>query len=131
MYLKNFTLSFKIEVFEGLAETDGLLSFDADSLKLEFQTKDSIFGVIKSNIKKVFIPLDKIRNIEFKKGFFKDKLFIYTNSLDVVKKLPGGEGNEIKLILKKKNRIDTRNFSSKVNLLISENRLNELEHETF
>ncbi len=132
MYLKNFTLPFKIDdIYEGLAESTGLLSFEADSLKLEFSTKDSFIGIIQSDVKKVYIPLDKIASIRHKKGFFSDKIYIITNSLDIVKRLPGSEGNEVELVIKKKNREDAQVFASKINLLIAENRLDELEHETF
>lgn len=132
MYLKNFTLAFKIDdVYEGLAETEGLMCLEADSLKLEFSTKDSIFGVIKSKVKNIYIDLHDIMNIEHKKGFFSDKLYIFSNSLKTIEKIPGSEGNEVKLIIKKKYRQDARQFASKINLLIAENRLDELENEPF
>lgn len=132
MFLKNFTLPFKIDdIYEGLAESEGLLCFEADSLKLEFSTKDSIFGVIKSKVKNVYIPLDKIKIIEHKKGFFNDKVFIFCNSMKIVERIPGSEGNEVKMMIKKKYRQDAQVFASKINLLIAENRLNDLEHETF
>jgi hypothetical protein len=132
MYLKNFTLPFKIDdIYEGFAESEGLLSFDKDSLKIEFSTKDSFIGIIKSDLKLVHIPLNKIANIKYDKGFFGDKLIIVTNSLDVAQKLPGSEGNEIELNIKKKNRDDANMFASKLNLLIAENRLDEIEHESF
>jgi len=132
MYLKNFTLPFKIDdLYEGFAESEGLLSFDKLSLKIEFSTKDSFIGLIKSDLKLVYIPLNKIAKIKYKKGFFSDKMFIVTNSLDVAQKLPGSEGNEVELGIKKKNREDAQMFSSRINLLIAENRLDEIEHETF
>jgi hypothetical protein len=131
MYLKHFNLPFKIDdLYEGFAESEGILSFDKDSLKIEFSTKDSLFGIIKSDLKKVNIPLNSISTIRYKKGFFGDKLYIVTNSLAIAQQLPGSEANEVELGIKKKNRQDAQVFASKINLLIAENRLDELENET-
>jgi hypothetical protein len=64
------SVPFKIQnVFQGFAEAEGFLSIDKAELKLEFQTSDNILGLLKSGVREVRVPLDKIEEISFRKSW--------------------------------------------------------------
>ena len=67
--VKKTSVPFRIKhVYEGLADTSGILILDDESLRFQFQTKDTILGVIKSDIKDLKIDLLYVEEIEFKKS---------------------------------------------------------------
>jgi len=50
--MKQTSLPFRIKgVFEGLAESNGLLILSGNELKIQIQTKDQLVGLIKTNVK--------------------------------------------------------------------------------
>lgn len=128
--LSQIAIPFKIEeVFQGLAETTGILRFSDNQILVEFQTKDSIFGVIQSDVKCIKIPLESLLLIELKKKMFFTRIIIKTNSLHTLKKLKGYNKPELILNIKKEYRDEARQFVSHINLLKAENFLKNVEKE--
>src|ERR1022692_3454249 len=65
------TVPFTIRnVFQGFAETEGILSVDGADLRLEFQTTDNVVGLLRSGVREVRLPLDEVEEIAFRKGWF-------------------------------------------------------------
>ena len=62
------------DAYEGLADVDGLVRFDADVLTLEFQTKDAFFGLIKSNVQNVQLSLTDLASVHFAKKMLRATL---------------------------------------------------------
>ncbi len=128
--LSQIAIPFKIEeVFQGLAETTGILRYAEDFILVEFQTKDSIFGVIQSDVKCIKIPLESLLLIELKKKMFSTRIIIKTNSLHTLKKLKGYNKPELILDIKKEYRDEAQQFISHINLLKAENLLKNVEGE--
>ena len=46
-------------VFAGFAEVNGIIRLAGDTIELEFQTKDSIVKVIKTEVKNISIPINR------------------------------------------------------------------------
>jgi len=64
-------LPFKIsEVYAGFAETHGLLRLEGDALVFEFQTRDSIVGLVKSAIREQTIPLADLGSAAYQRKLF-------------------------------------------------------------
>ena len=127
--IEDIIIPFEVDVYEGFAECHGLLYLKENYLVMEFQTKDSIFGVIKSKVKKLFISAEDIIKVDFEKKLFRTKLTIHTKSLNIAQKFPGTKKGEISLKLKKKHREDCTEMISRLNLMISESKLSSLDRD--
>ena len=118
-------LTFTIEnVYGGFAQVGGLLRVNNDLLILEFQTKDTVFGgLLKSRAKEKHLPLQEIESVEYKKKWFSTHIIIRVYRMGSLDNVPGSDKGEIKLKLKKKDRSTAQSMVSRINLRISELRL--------
>ena len=99
-----FTLS---DVYAGFGECDGLLHNEGTHLCLEYQVKDGIVGVLKSDIKLVRIPIDDIVSLTLTKGWFGTKwgvkLVIQCDRMDALQDIPGASQGRVELSISAKN----------------------------
>jgi hypothetical protein len=114
------------KVYNGIAEGDGILRWDGSKIIIEYQVKDSIFGVIKSSIKRFGLRVDDLQDINVTKNFFSCFICLKSISLYTFNNFPGRQMNEIKLKLRKSDFEDARCICSAVQLAISERRLNNM-----
>jgi hypothetical protein len=116
--MSRITLPFKIKnVFEGFAEVQGILTYDGEILNIEFQTKDSLLGVIESGIKDISIPKSEIEEIDFKKSLFGCSLIIRVARMQSVEGIPKQqEAGEIKLSIARKHTDLTLDLVSQIDL---------------
>ncbi|HRP01052.1 MAG TPA: hypothetical protein PLE30_00220 [Candidatus Kapabacteria bacterium] len=114
-------------IYGGFAETKGLIYFENNFLIFEFETKDALLQVVSSGVKIIKIPLDGIRSVEFKKGFFSSKLIITAKSLKYFANVPGNESNVLTYKIKKQHNDLVRLAVSHLQLLIAENTLKKFE----
>lgn len=114
----------------GLMMLDGILRIEKGILHFEFQKKDAVLDVYKSELMSIEIPLSEISMMEYKKGFFISKLIIYSKKASAFKDLPGSSLTERVLRVKKKHREIAASISSNVNLELSERKLRELDKES-
>jgi hypothetical protein len=77
--------------YGGLAECEGLLRLEALDLVLEYQTRDSMLGIVKSGVREARIPRDQIASVTIEKGWFgtATKILIQTTRLKPVGDIPG------------------------------------------
>lgn len=75
----------------GFAHCHGLIRDDGESLVIEFQTQDSIAGVIKTDVQESRIPLREIAKISLETAWFglSNRLVIQLASMKQVTGLPG------------------------------------------
>jgi hypothetical protein len=111
------TVPFTIEnVFEGLAETEGILSVDGADLKLEFRTTDSLLGLIKSDVREVRLPIDSIEEINFRKGLFDCTLVLRVAEMRRASDVPNFKQGEILLSIAKRHSQAAADLVSSVQL---------------
>ncbi|MEQ9309167.1 MAG: hypothetical protein RLN90_06900 [Balneolaceae bacterium] len=115
------------ELNGGFMILEGILRVEKGKLHIEFQKKDNLLGAYKSDLRAIEIELTELSMMEFKKGFFFNKLLLHSKRAAAFKDLPGDELTTRKLKIKRKHREIAANISSNVNLLLSEQRLNELK----
>lgn len=97
------SLPFTIQnVFQGFAETEGMLSVDGTDLKLEFRTADSVVGLLKSGVREVRLPLETIQEISFRKGWFGCSLAIRVAEMRLASEVPNFKQGEIALSIARK-----------------------------
>ena len=122
------SIPFKIDdVYHGFAECNGMLHIHEEGFIFEYETKDAIFNIIKSGIKRIKLRFTDIRNIEFKKKFFSTKLIITSYRLDIISQIPGYKNNRLELIIHKQDRDEARELTMRANLFIAEARLKSIE----
>ena len=117
------------KAFGGLAEVNGQMRFENDELVLEFQVKDAILGAVKSAVKELAIPLEDIHDLVFEKGWFRRRLTLRTRSMAALEGLPGAEGSELVVKVAKQDAQAAKELASHLLLLVSEERLRQVEEE--
>jgi hypothetical protein len=101
--MKSISVPFTIQnVFQGFAETEGILSIDNADLKMEFQTSDNILGLLKSGVREVKLSLDKIEEITFRKRWLGCSLIIRMTEMRGASEVPNFSQGEILLSVAKK-----------------------------
>jgi serine/threonine protein kinase len=94
---QNYRVPFNIpDLHGGFATADGILRFDGQSIEIECQSKDSIFGTIKSGTINVSTPISDIVYIR-SKGRSCKQIIIQTDKLSTAAQVPGSESGTIKL----------------------------------
>jgi len=119
--MKSFSIPIKLsDSFEGLAESKGLLSMKEDNINIQFQTKDSILGVMKSGLILVEIPLSNLVELSYKKSLFGNKLILKVDDLRVVEKMPNSDNNEVILTIARGDIDDAIDFVRAIKMDISD-----------
>ncbi len=115
------------EVYGGLADSEGLLSVSADALILEFQIKDSLIGAIKSSVKRVELPYDKLDEIRLRANFIRVDLTIVANSLQLVEDIPNAKNGQIQVKFPRSHRREAAALAREASIRVSQNKLDNLE----
>ncbi len=109
------SLPFSIpKVYAGFAEAFGIARFDGHQVSLEFEVRDGIAGVIKSELKDVAIPVEDIVSIVFQPGIFKHKVAIQTDYLRSAAEVPGVSRGKILLHIDRADRETAERFVAAV-----------------
>jgi hypothetical protein len=112
----------------GFAIATGLVRFAEDLLRFEMRVEDSVFGVLKGQIKTVEIPLNRIEEVQFKprRGPVKARLVIRVSDLGILERIPGKHG-EIRLLFQSRHHQAAERLFSALQLRRSELELLRLQ----
>jgi hypothetical protein len=104
------------DIYGGLAETRGLISNEGDRLRLQFQTQDSIVGVVKSNLAQIDIPMADVASVRFNSSWFglSNCLHIQITRLDLLQSLPGSTQGRLHLKVARADRVFAEKFASEL-----------------
>jgi hypothetical protein len=130
MIANEFAIPFTLPDANDFVEASGLLRFDADGLHLEFQTKDAIIGVIKSDVKSVRLRPDDLRNLVYKKSWFRHMLIIQAKEFKAIAKVPGAASGEVRLKVRKSDADQARSLCLHVSSALTDARLKRLVEES-
>jgi hypothetical protein len=97
------------DLYGGLGECHGLLRDDGDHLAFEFQTQDSLAGIIRSNVKEVRVPLKELVSVTLTKGWLGTTwlgvtIVIQAARLETLKDVPGMNQGRVELSIARKDR---------------------------
>lgn len=85
------TIPFKIEgAHGGFAVVNGMAKISRVGVVLEFEAK--IFGMMKTGIKEVRVPLEEIEDILISRKFFRHALEIWLNNFRTLTEIPNKDG---------------------------------------
>lgn len=124
--INTLAVPFHIEAYDGFAYTNGFAKIQTDHLLVEYQTKDSIIGVVKSGIKSVEIPYEEIVDINYKSNIFRTVILLSVSSFKATAELGNGSG-DVKFYIKRKNRKMAENFVENLKIYVVEHQLKRLE----
>ncbi len=128
MFFDTISVPFKIvELFNGFAEGRGILRVDENALTLELQVTDALFGLLKSRVINVQLAFDQVSGIIMTKGWFRKKLILRTHSMALLTSIPGHSGNELVLVIRRRDREAARFLISRLELRKTEVQLQKLE----
>ena len=88
----------------GLTEVEGILHPEEEGLRVEWQMKDAIFGVVKGKAKSINIPYGEVGDAVFKSSFWGTSLTLRLNSLEIASQVPLSKAGRIKLKVKRRDR---------------------------
>ena len=122
------SLPFSIsDVYEGWAEVEGTARCADDVLILEFQTHDSLVGLLKSKVKTIHLPLQALAAIDFQHNFFTAYVTLRVHSMRLVQDLPGNAQGEVRLYVARKHREVAHAFVMELGLRRAEQELRRLD----
>jgi hypothetical protein len=107
-----------------------VLRFDGESLVIEFQTRDGMFEVLLSDIRRVTLPLPALTAFTWKPGWFGGALDLSVASLDLTRDLPGSEPGGVHLRVRRKDRAAAEHLANEVQLALANRVLDRLEAHT-
>jgi hypothetical protein len=93
------------DILNGILEIDGLLSFEHDTILLEYRTS-VIPGFSSSGapLKSIRIPLSDLQDIDYREKVFLTKVTFTPRRLSTIEGVPGDHSTDLKLRIKRKNR---------------------------
>lgn len=99
-------LPIRAETHQGLGELEGMLLFDGRELRLDFQTSDSLFGVLRSKPESVIVPLAAIQSVRCGLGFFwvMPYIALELNDFQLLARVPGANGGRWRLRVRYRDR---------------------------
>ncbi|CAA9396729.1 MAG: hypothetical protein AVDCRST_MAG74-1349 [uncultured Pyrinomonadaceae bacterium] len=94
------SIAFKIDGSQtgGFKTVDGMAKISRAGIVVEFEAK--IFGIMKTGIKEVRIPLAEIEEVRVGRKFFKHTLEIWLNNFRTLSEIPNKDGRIILQISK-------------------------------
>lgn len=111
----------------GLMEHIGQITFYRNRLVIEFEKKDAIMGLYHTAIETVEVPLEMVLSLELKKGWFFTKLTLAARQIKAIEDLPGRDGRDWTVKIRKKDRDAAADLVSAANMQLSELRLRMLD----
>lgn len=124
----NYSIYETSEADTKVKEVKGILSFTDNELLFEYKVYD-VYGNGLSNLSKFAIQLDNLKHIRYKKGFLftGGKLIIGANKWAFFEPLPGSDQGVIKLNINRRDRGEAIRMSTKLNLYMSQQRLDDMD----
>lgn len=90
---------------KGLIDSEGLVSAAGACVRLEYQLKDGVFGVVKSKVRELEIPLADLASVEVVRGWFGGcKIVLQARSMQALQKVPGMARGRVELIVDRADR---------------------------
>ena len=105
------TVSFTVSDPSGLMESNGLVYIKGQQLHLEYQTSDSVLGLLKTNIKSLEVDLADISHCFLEHKFWTSELILQGNSMRVFGSAPGSASGTLRL------KIGKQHHNAALNLL--------------
>ena len=103
------------DLYAGLGECRGLLKRDGNQLHFEIQIQDAIAGILKSDVREVFVPIDEVVSLKLTEGWLGInwlgvKLVLQTSSVERLSEMPGASQGRVQLKIARKDIENAQGF---------------------
>ena len=115
------------EIYEGLADAEGVLRISSEALTLEYQVKNNLIGVVKSGVSTAVIPFDHIDEVDFRSNFLWTRLNIRVDSLQIVGDVPGAKQGKVILKIPRRYKREAAEIAHEASIRSSQSKLDRLE----
>lgn len=115
------------EIYQGLADAEGMLRISPDDLTLEYQVKDNLLGVMKSGVTTAVIPFDHIDEVDFRSNFLRTSLNIRVDSMQIVDDVPGAKQGIVSLKIPRRYKKEAALIAHEASIRSSQSKLDRLE----
>lgn len=113
-YTDDANVAFNVWDDSGLMESDGLISYADDTLKIEYQTSDSVLGLFKTSIKEIEIDVKEIHQACIERKMFGSELVLQGKSLRVFRTLPGCRGGNLRIKINRQSQVAAQNLVDEI-----------------
>jgi transposase-like protein len=83
----------------GMTDTSGMLRLEDGKLIVEYQTIDAILGLVKSAVKTLEIPLDKLTSVRIEQKLWSADLVLQGKTMSVLNSVPGASRGQLRVKL--------------------------------
>ena len=115
------------ERFEGLAHCEGLLKLSSEALVLQFQTTDTILGVLKSKVQRFEMAFEELEYISYRKTITGAVLELRLSDMELLSQVANAQDGLIRLKVTRRNRMDAKEVQAICSLAIADSRLELIE----
>ena len=115
------------EIYQGLADAEGVLRISSEALTLEYQVKDTLVGVVKSGVSTAVIPFDRIDEVDFRSNFFRTAINIRVSSMQIVGDMPGVKQGKVRLKIPRRYKREATEIAHEASIRSSQSKLDRLE----
>jgi len=103
-------MAFNVWDNSGLLESEGLISFTDNTLKIEYQTTDSVLGIFKTSVKEIEVSVGDIRQARIERKMFGSELVLQGGSLRTFRNLPGCTGGNLRIKVSRQSQLAAQNL---------------------
>jgi hypothetical protein len=108
------------ESWGGLATSTGILRLDRDALVLEFETKDGVLEVLRSDVRRLELPLAELEACTWRPGWFSARIEIAVHHLEALRQAPGAEAGKLVLHVARADRSRASALVTQVSLALAQ-----------
>ncbi len=126
-----YSVPVKCETHGGFGELQGMLLFDGRRLLFQYQTADSMFGVLRSDPKQIDIALETMVDARYSGGFcwLAPNVQLRLSDFSSMAQVPAMDGGRLKLRVRWSDRRDARRLVESLAAVCSERRFASLNAE--
>lgn len=111
------------DVLNGILEIDGLLSFEKDTLLLEYRTSVIPgFSLSGAPLKTVRLLLSDLQDIDYREKVFSTRITFTPRRLSMIEGIPGDHSTDLKLRVKRRNRHRAAELISEIQIAFAKER---------
>ncbi len=111
------SVPFKVDLYAGFGQCNGLLRDEGEHLVLEYQNQDKIAGILKSGVKQVRVPLNDLVSVTITKGWLGGRwmgvtIVLQAGRMETLQDVPGMRHGKVELSVASKDRDAAERFVS-------------------
>lgn len=113
----NVNVGFTVADASGLMGSEGLVFMEDDKVKIEYQTSDSVLGILKTAVKEASIAVADIATAKIEHKFWSTELVLQSRSLKIFRSLPGHSSGTLRLKINRQSGVAAQNLVDTINKL--------------